>query len=207
MTFIKTVSEKTATGETRAFYERTLAEAGRLSNLHRSFSHRPEYMEAWETLIGAIRARMDARLYELVTLAAATALRSSYCSLAHGEVLLRDLFTPDELLAILADHNHADLLPVDIAAMDYARAIALDASSVRAEQIEALRAEGLTDAEVTDIAAAAAARAFFSKFLDALGTHPDAHYADLPARLQDRLAVGRSIEKRTGGSRPPGRRR
>ena len=49
---------------------------------------RPEVYAAWGELLRAIKANMDLRRYELATLAAAQRLRSSYCSLAHGQVLL-----------------------------------------------------------------------------------------------------------------------
>jgi hypothetical protein len=39
----------------------------------------------------------------------------------------------------------------------------------------------------------AAARNFFSRALDALGTLPDAAYAGLPQGLRDVLALGRPI--------------
>lgn len=48
---------------------------------------RPEVYAAWGQLNGAIKAGMDLRRYELATLAAARRLRSSYCCLAHGQVL------------------------------------------------------------------------------------------------------------------------
>ncbi len=195
MTFIKTISETTATGETAAMYQEAHQSNGYLPNLTRAFSHRPEYMTAWDALASAIRARMQPRRYELVTLAAALALRSSYCSLTHGAVLLRDFFTAEELVAIATNFRHADLLPIDVAAMDYAQTIASNASAVVPAHIEAMRSQGLTDAEISDIAAAASARAFFSKFLDALGTHPDHVYADLPTTLRTRLTVGRAIER------------
>ncbi|MGB5557516.1 MAG: carboxymuconolactone decarboxylase family protein [Paracoccaceae bacterium] len=195
MSFIKTVSEDAASGDTAALYDAARTDQGQIPNLTRAFSHRPEYMSAWTGLLDAIKHRMDPRRYELVTLAAALALRSSYCALAHGSVLLRDFFTAEELRAIVTDYRHSDLLPVDIAAMDYAHAIAADAAAITPSHLDALRIHGLTDAEITDIAAAAAARAFFGKFLDALGTHPDASYADLPAPVRDRLTVGRKIEK------------
>ncbi len=195
MSFIKTVSDKAAKGETAALYERARGKNGHVPNMTRAFSHRPDYEVAWSALLGAIKARMTPRRYELVTLAAALALRSSYCALAHGKVLLGEFFTAEELRAIATDYRHADLLPVDIAAMDYAQAIAKDAASVTPALIDALRVQGLTDAEISDIAAAVSARCFFSKYLDALGTHPDAHYTELPQPLRDRLTVGRSIEK------------
>lgn len=166
-----------------------------MTNMVRAFGHRPEYMEAGSVLLDAIRSRMDRRRYELVTLAAALALRSSYCALAHGKALLNGFFTAEELRAIAADYRHCDLLPVDIAAMDYAQQIASDAAAVTPAHLDALRVHGLTDPEISDIAAAAAARAFFSKFLDALGTHPDASFTDLPNPVRNQLTIGRSIEK------------
>ncbi len=195
MSFITTIPEERATGATAALYDAARKRNSAIPNHVRAFSHRPEYQDCWVALLDAIKTRMDPRRYELVTLAAATALRSSYCALAHGAVLLDEFFTAEEVASIASDFRHADLLPVDVAAMDYADAIARDASAVTPAHIEALRSQGLTDAEVSDIAAAAAARAFFSKYLDALGIHADAGLADLPAPLVERLTVGRAIEK------------
>ncbi len=39
--------------------------------------------------------------------------------------------------------------------------------------IQCLREDGLTDAEITDVALVAAERNFFSRYFDALGTEPD----------------------------------
>ena len=55
-----------------------------MQNYERAFSGRTEVYDAWRQLIGAIQASMDARRYELVTLAAARRLRSTYCCVAHG---------------------------------------------------------------------------------------------------------------------------
>ena len=43
------------------------------------------------------------------------------------------------------------------------------------------------------IIAAAAARCFFSKMLDATGTLPDAVLHDVPDQMRDALTVGREI--------------
>ena len=58
--------------------------SGMTQNLERAFTERPEVFAAWQQLNGAIKAGMDLRRYELVTLAAARRLQSSYCCLAHG---------------------------------------------------------------------------------------------------------------------------
>jgi alkylhydroperoxidase family enzyme len=77
--------------------------------------------------------------------------------------------------------------------MELADKVADDAASVTETDIERLRSFGLTDPEIFDVVAAAAARCFFSKVLDGLGVEPDARYADLDPDLRGALTVGRSI--------------
>jgi alkylhydroperoxidase family enzyme len=55
-------------------------------NYERAFEDRPDVYAAWGQLLGAIKANMNLRRYELATLAAARRLRSTYCWLAHGQV-------------------------------------------------------------------------------------------------------------------------
>ncbi|MDX6665128.1 MAG: hypothetical protein QOG68_1334, partial [Solirubrobacteraceae bacterium] len=88
MTFIDSVSEDEATGAVAAMYETDREVFGHLPNLTKGFALRPDVYAAWRQLNGAIKADMDLRRYELATLAAAGRLRSSYCSLAHGSILL-----------------------------------------------------------------------------------------------------------------------
>ena len=78
--------------------------------------------------------------------------------------------------------------------MAFAERVARDAASVTEADVRALREHGLSDAEVFDVAAAAAARCFFSKLLDALGAEPDGEYATaMDAALLERLTVGRAV--------------
>ena len=136
---------------------------------------------------------MDPHLYELATVAAARRLRSSYCMLAHGSVLLKLGFDPGQLRAVVEDHHTAGLDTIEVAVMDLADKVAGDAGSVTQSDIDGLRALGLTDGEITDVVLAAAARCFFSKVLDALGAEPDERYADLDPEIRDVLVVGRPI--------------
>ena len=193
MTFIETVPEGDASGELTRIYETDREIFGHLPNLTRAFSQRPDVYAAWRQLNGAIKANMDLRRYELATVAAARRLRSSYCTLAHGSVLMDKFVAPDALAAIVADHRAAGLEPVDVAVMDLADKVAQDATAVTQADVDALRAHGLSDAEIFDVIAAAAARCFFSKVLDAVGARADARYAELDAPLRETLTVGRPI--------------
>jgi uncharacterized peroxidase-related enzyme len=195
VTFIETVPEDQATGPVAAMYEtdRQLF-GGSVPNLTRGFSLRPDVYAAWRQLNGAIKSNMDLRRYELATMAAALRLRSSYCALAHGSVLLNELREePETVRALASDPRAAGLDAVDIAVMDLADKVAHDASSVTQADVDSLRALGLTDAEIMDVVLAASARCFFSKALDALGVAPDANYAQLDPDLREALTVGRAI--------------
>ena len=133
-------------------------------------------MAAWGQFLGTLSREMDARRYELVTLAAARALHSSYCMLAHGSVMLQELFSPEELTRIAQDDQSADLTPAEVAMMAYAEQIVADATAVTQAHIDTLHQHGFTDAEILDITTTAAVRCFFSKTLDALGVEPDEAY-------------------------------
>jgi uncharacterized peroxidase-related enzyme len=136
---------------------------------------------------------MDLRRYELATLAAARRLRSSYCTLAHGSVLMARFPKPEAVRALVDDYQTADLEAADLAVMELADKVAHDATSVTQADIDRLRDLGLTDRETLDVVLAAAARCFFSKTLDALGVEPDAKYSELEPNLRDTLTVGRPI--------------
>jgi uncharacterized peroxidase-related enzyme len=161
------------------------------TNFEKAFAERPEVFAAWQQLNGAIKAGMDLRRYELATLAAARRLRSSYCCLAHGSVLIERFDEPVREIAL--DHRTAGLDEVDVAVMDLAERVVDDAASIGDEDLQRLRDLGLSEVEIMDVVLAAAARCFFSKTLDALGVRPDASYRDLDPELLDVLVVGRPI--------------
>jgi uncharacterized peroxidase-related enzyme len=196
MTFIETVAEGEATGATAEMYAADREAFGSLPNLTRAFSLRPEVYLAWKQLSGAVKGGMDLRRYELATIAAARELRSSYCMLAHGSVLIdKGFLEPDGLRAVVSDHRDAGLDDVDVAVMDLAAKVARDATSVEPGDIDRLRSLGLSDQDVVDVVLTAALRCFFSKVLDGLGAEPDAKYAQLDPAVRDALTVGRAIAR------------
>jgi alkylhydroperoxidase family enzyme len=160
-------------------------------NDQRAFEERPGVQAAWVGLRDAIVANMDLRRYELATLAAALRLRSSFCCLAHGSLLIERFDEP--VLDLVRDHRNAGLDEVDVAVMDLAEKVVDDATSVTEDDRRRLRDLGLTDMEIMDVILAAAARCFYSKTLDALGVRADASYNELEPELRDALVVGRPI--------------
>jgi alkylhydroperoxidase family enzyme len=146
---------------------------------------------AWQGLNAAIKGGMDLRRYELATLAAALRLRSSYCCLAHGSVLIEKFDEPVELIAV--DREAAGLDETDLAVMRLAERVVDDATSIAQDDVRPLRALGFSETDIMDVVLAATARCFFSKTLDAMRVLPDAKYHELPAELREVLVVGRPI--------------
>jgi uncharacterized peroxidase-related enzyme len=188
MAFVDATGSDEATGELAEFYAEERARVGYVPNFARAFASRPDVYRAWQQLNRLLRAH-DLRRYELATLAAARALRSSYCALAHGKVLVEKFYDADAVRSFPDGLDDADR-----AVMALAEKVATDATSVTQDDIDGLRRLGVSDAEIVDVVLAAAARCFFSKTLDALGVRPDAAFAEMEPLLRDALTVGRPIE-------------
>ena len=78
--------------------------------------------------------------------------------------------------------------------MAFAEQVVADATAITQEDVDELRAHGLSDGEIFDVVLAATIRCFFSKTLDALGVQPDAEFVELEPAFRDALTVGRPIE-------------
>ena len=193
MSFIDTIGIAEAGEDLRAMYARQQDAWGFVPNYAKSFSHRPELMARWGRLLAELKRPMDRRRFELITFVAAHELGHSSCSLAHGRALT-DWFSPAEIRDLAAGRDVAGLTVAETAMVGFARRVARDAASVTAADVDTLRNAGFGDAEIFDIAAVAAGRAFFTKILDAVGSLPDAVFAAIDPDLCDCLTVGRPID-------------
>ncbi|HEU5155869.1 MAG TPA: carboxymuconolactone decarboxylase family protein [Streptosporangiaceae bacterium] len=194
MSYLRTPDENDADDRVARLYAADLSMLGYVANYTKVFALRPDVYSAWAQLNTAIIAGMDRRRYELVTLAAARQLRSSYCALAHGKVLRDRYHDADTVHAIATDQPTADLEPVDMAIIAFAEKVVTDAPGITPADIHELRHRGLSDTDIFQIVVCAAARCFFSTVLDAVGAEPDAHYrTSLEPELQDALTFGRPI--------------
>jgi uncharacterized peroxidase-related enzyme len=203
MAFITTTPVAEAADDTRVLYEQAQARLGYVPNYTKLFSLRPAVYAAWGNLLTSIRSHLDTRRYELVTLAAARAMRSSYCLLAHGSILRQQFYSAAQLTEITSDFTKAELDSADVVMMEFADKVVRDAAAISEGDVQKLRSHGFSDAEIFDIAAAASARCFFSKLLDALGAEPDAAYLQLEDALRQQLTLGRPIGQAAVEQVPP----
>jgi uncharacterized peroxidase-related enzyme len=185
--FIQTVSEAEAEGKLREIYEGDRKNLGYVPNHAKVFSLRPEVLEAWRAFQGSIRKNLRLRPYELVTLAAAMALKCRYCLLAHGAILIKNGVSVDQLRKILINFYDAGLERTEVLMMDFAQKIIRNANEISQTDIDSLHEVDLKDVEILDITLTATMRSFASKTFDALGAEPDSVYNELEHQLNDLL--------------------
>jgi uncharacterized peroxidase-related enzyme len=195
MAFIRTIPVAEAEGPVREMYQQAQRRFGHVPNWAQAFSLRPAVRDGWAALLSSIQGNLPVRSYELATLAAARALGSSYCALAHGSVLAEKVFDAATVATIATDAAGSPLEPAERALMVFAEKVARRADQITSADIEILRSHGYRDEEIFDLAAAAAARCFFSKLLDALGVQPDSSFNDLDPTLRQALTVGRPVDE------------
>ncbi|MEL7447592.1 MAG: peroxidase [Pseudomonadota bacterium] len=192
MSFIKTTAPADAEGDVLAMYQRQQNSWGYVPNYAKVFSGRPEVLARWARLLAELRRPMDDRRFELVTFAAAIALRNSACSLQHGK-LLAEFIGEDVVRDLRRGRFAPSLTELDTALFQFAQKVAVDASRVTAGDVQRLKALGLDDDEVFDVAGAAAGRAFFTKLLDGLGVETDSAFLALDEPFRRAMTVGRPI--------------
>jgi uncharacterized peroxidase-related enzyme len=137
---------------------------------------------------------MDRRRFEIATIGAARALRSTYCTAAHSKFLRDACDDEPTMLAIAEDPSGAKLDEQDRAVYEFAAKVAVDASSIQQDDVDRLRERGLTDTDIADVVYAAAARSFFTRVLDGLGARLDVQTAQTfaPDALAS-MVVGRPV--------------
>ena len=194
--FIDVVPEEAAEGALAEYYQQQKSAWGFLPNFAPVFSTRPEVAKAWNMLNKTVRDGMDRRRYEIATIGAARALRSTYCTAAHSKFLRDACDDEPTMIAIAKDPSGAGLSEQDRAVYDFAALVAMDASSIQQHHVEALREVGLTDADISDIVYAAAARSFFTRVLDGLGAQLDLQTARTFAPdILESMVVGRPVSE------------
>lgn len=192
--FIDVPNESDLDADTADWFERQRSAWGYLPNYALPFGRHADVARAWGALDKAIRSHMDRRRFELATIAAARAYRSTYCVAAHAKFLRDECDDEPSMRAIAADPSGAGLDPTDRAVIDFATQVAADAAAITSTDVQVLRDHGLSDTEIADVVFAAAARAFFTKVLDALGVQADAQLGQtFDPEVRDQVTVGRPV--------------
>ncbi len=196
MPFIETVAPSEAEGDIRNLYLQQSEPTGYLPNYAKVYCHNPALMDAWSDMLKALRSGLDKRTAQLVNLAVAQAVGSSYCSLAFAKKLMDSGTSGAQLIGILNgdDAEPSLLTETEAALIKLAVKAALDSANVTEEDYRPLRELGVEESRIFNVVATATARCFFARLGDALGVEADANFLEMDEALRSRLVVGRPID-------------
>ncbi len=189
--YIATVEPSQASGEIAELYAGEIASMGMVMQATQCWTARPDVAMPVEALLHRIRDGFSLGLlnFRLVTFIAARHVPSSYCSHVYFRVL-SGMIGREQALAIHRDYRNAGLEPWQVEMLAYAEQITRDASKITQADIDRLRATGLSDLNIADIALAASFRNFLSRYFDAVGARAEPQFLDDDPVVQSELAVG-----------------
>ena len=193
MTFIHQTNLEDSDESTQKLFKRHQQHYGFVPNYTKLYKNRVGVMDAWATLQSTIKANVKLHEFELVTLAAAMAMKNSSCSLAYAKILNSKYYDENELKKIVFENGKGVLTERQTLMMSLARKVATEASEVTQQDINNLKQVGCSDEEIFDVVTTAAARCFFSKITDALGAQPDPIFHESTNAFKQMFVVGRSI--------------
>ena len=163
-----------AAGHAAEMYDEDLRADGFVFAYTRAMAVNPEAHEAFVALVRAIVPSIGVRTYELSTLAAARAIGSPHCLLAHARKSLRAGVLDEDQLERFARTGTSDGLDEsDAAVVAFAEKLSVAPGSMTDADTLRLRDAGFTDRQIVDITLAAAARNYFSRALLALAVPID----------------------------------
>lgn len=189
--FVRTIEPSEAEGEIASIYDGEMASMGRVMEATRCWTARPDILAPVEHLLHQIRDGFSLELvnFRLITLVAAKHVPSSYCSHVYFKAL-SGMIGREQALAVHRDYRNAGLTEQQVTMLAYAEQITVDASRIDQDTIDSLRAVGLTDLNIADIALAASFRNFLSRYFDAIGARAEPEFLDDDPRVRKELSVG-----------------
>ena len=162
---------------------------GFVPNVFRAYSYRPERLSAWFAHYKQLHEpteHLDAADRELVAVVVSAYNRCTYCVVSHGHALRAALGGTVEA-QVLADYvatnwRHAGLDARRTAICEFAEKLTARPAEMAEDDLERLRAAGLSDHEVWDVAEIASMYNFTNRMALATGQLPNEeyHYLDRP---------------------------
>jgi len=163
----------------RTIYEANRAKIGFVPNVFRAYARRPEHFRAFmgyhDVLMrgdgGLSRAEREA-----IVVAVSSENRCQYCMTAHGAALR--ILGKDPILAeqIANNWRTADLSPRLQAILAFASRVNEPGFAATDEEIDALRAAGLSDDDVWDVAAIASFFGFSNRMAGLMDMRPNPEF-------------------------------
>ena len=133
--------------------------SGFVPNVFLALAHRPEEFRAFFAYHDALMEKaggLSKAEREMIVVATSGANDCQYCVVAHGAILRIRARNPLIADQVAVNFRKADLTPRERAMLEFAMKVALDSGRIGDADFPPLRAAGLSDEEIWDIAAIAA---------------------------------------------------
>jgi len=187
------LSPPPASPATERVYQSDRDDNGFVMNLSRLWARRPDVYAAFGELRTLLTSHSSLSQRELGVLVCATAasLGDSYCALAWGKRLAAAA-DPASAAAVLQAAQGPGLTARDVALAAWARKVVSDPNATTRDDVDGLRAAGLSEQEIFEATTFIAFRLAFSTVNDALGARPDWQLAAAaPPEVRNAVAFGR----------------
>jgi uncharacterized peroxidase-related enzyme len=181
-----------------AMYARDVADDGYVANVTQLWAWRPDVFDAFLTARKLLTEKSELSLRERAILVCAMAANvgDSYCALAWGTTLASET-DPTTAASVVRCEEATELTSRERALATWAGEVVRQPNGITAEDVDRLRAAGLTDQEIFDVTVFVAFRLAFSTVNDALGARPDWQLAEAaPAAVRDAVGYGRAVSER-----------
>jgi uncharacterized peroxidase-related enzyme len=163
----------------QALYAKCREKLGFVPNVFLAYQWRPSRLAAWLAHFDAVMEpseSLPAAEREMIAVAVSMANACSYCLVAHGysvRKLTRDPVNGD---LITLDYKRAEITPRQRAILDYARKLTVAPAEVEEDDLDVLRAHGLSDEDLWDVIEVAAMFNFTTRMAHGTGMLPNAEY-------------------------------
>jgi uncharacterized peroxidase-related enzyme len=181
--------------DTARLYKSSADSQGFVMNLTRAWAWRPDVFEGFAALRSQLTtmSSLSKREQAVIVCATAASLGDSYCSLAWGKTLAGEAGAA-AAAAVIGGASSSALSARDQALAQWARQVVADANGTTAQDVDALRAAGLSEKEILEATVFIAFRLAFSTVNDALGVTPDSELAaSAPKEVSAAVTFGRPV--------------
>lgn len=172
MAWIDVVNESEADERLRAVYEQIAKSRGKVANILKIQSLRPEAMEGHINLYRSIMfapSNISRAEREMIAVAVSSANHCTYCVNHHAEALRHYWREPGRVDALIETGDAQDLAPRARAMLRYAIKLTREPAAMSASDVESLREAGLSDTDILDIAQVVAYFNFVNRMAVGLG--------------------------------------
>jgi uncharacterized peroxidase-related enzyme len=177
MARIKVIQKDEAEGRLHEIYSDIINKRGKLAEVHKIQSLRPEsivhhmdlYMEIMFT-----RSELSRAEREMMAVVVSVSNGCNYCMLHHSQALNHYWKNYNKISLLKNDFNNSDLTNKEISLCEFAQKLTLRPENFQEEELtEALRENGLTDNAILDATLVVAYFNFVNRIVLALGVESD----------------------------------